>query len=230
MLQGDNTGINDLITESQFDIRVQEHQASAAQFVTDILQMAGYSAETFGIYEGGGGTRTATEVEAKQQRSLMTRDRKIREWRPALSEILEKLLWVDQAIFHSKVKPAAPDVSFPDAVQESQLTIAQTVATLRAAQAASDETIVGIVHPDWDEDDIAEEVQRIQEQRQSSAVPDPLSMFDGPPPTEPKGMSGGGSTPTDPGRVKPDNGGEQQQRDLNGRFGGSKRHKPPGNG
>jgi A118 family predicted phage portal protein len=192
MLQGDNVSLKDMITETQFAIRWAEHKETASQLVLDILQAAGYSAETFGLYDGGGNTRTATEVEAKQQRSLLTRDRKIREWRPALQGILEKLLWVDQAIFNSKVKPAAPDVAFPDAVQESQLTLAQTAAALRAADAASDETLVGMLHPDWDEDDIADEVKRIQAQRQASPVPDPLTMFDQ------QGAQGDGGT--DPGQ------------------------------
>lgn len=215
MLQGDNTSINDLITETQFKIRVQEHQQTAQQLIIDILQMAGYSSETFGIYEGGGGTRTATEVEAKQQRSLLTRDRKIREWRPALVDILEKLLWVDKAIFNTPVKPAAPDVTFPDAVQESQLTIAQTAQLLRAAEAASDETIVGMVHPDWDEDDIAEEVAKIQAQRQQAAPPDPLTMFD---------LSHGGLTDGSSGPAG-DTGGQQQPADP----GSSGQQQPPGN-
>jgi A118 family predicted phage portal protein len=201
MLQGDNTSINDLITQSQFAIRVQEHKDTAGQLILDILQAAGYSQETFGIYDGGGSTKTATEIEAKQQRSLLTRDRKIREWRPALQEILEKLLWVDKAIFNSKVTPAPPDVSFPDAVQESQLTLAQTAQLLRAADAASDETIVGMLHPDWDEDDVGEEVAKIQAQRQQSAVPDPLTMFD---------MAHGGMSDGGTGGGAESGGGQQQ--------------------
>lgn len=212
MLQGDNTSINDLITETQFAIRVQEHKDTAAQITLDILQMAGYSSETFGIYEGGGSTKTATEIEAKQQRSLLTRDRKIREWRPALEAILEKLLWVDKAIFNTPVKPQAPDVAFPDAVQESQLSLAQTVQLLRAADAASDETIVGILHPDWDEDDIAAEVALIVAQRQASAVPDPLTMFDMAAGGLNTDGSSAGSDPTQ--QQQPSDGGEQSPVSL----------------
>jgi hypothetical protein len=193
MLGGDGQGLQDLINSEQFTIRWAEHKETASQLVLDILQAAGYSQETFGIYDGGGSTKTATEIEAKQQRSLLTRDRKIREWRPALQEILEKLLWVDKAIFNTKVKPAPPDVSFPDAVQESQLTLAQTAAALRAADAASDETLVGMLHPDWDEDDIADEVKLIQAQRQAQAVPDPLSMFNQQGAADDGGSAGGTS-------------------------------------
>ena len=201
MLQGDNAKITDLMTETQFKIRVAEHQGTATQLILDILQMAGYSQETFGIYDGGGGTRTATEVEAKQQRSLLTRDRKIREWRPALEQALEKLLAVDAALFAGPARGAVDvDVVFPDGVQESQLTLAQTVQALRAAEAASDETIVGIMHPDWDEDDIADEGAKIVALRKAAAPPDPLSMFD-------HNLDGGG---TDGGTAGPGAGQQQQ--------------------
>lgn len=148
----------------QFKIRYQEHQATATQLVLDILRLAGYSAETFGIYDGGGSTRTATEIEAKQQRSLLSRDRKSRLWRPQLQEHVEKMLAVDQALFGTPNEFQGVDVAFPDAVQESQLSLAQTVQSLYAAQAASTEVRVGIMHPDWDEDDIQAEVALIQKE------------------------------------------------------------------
>jgi A118 family predicted phage portal protein len=191
MLAGADAKLADQIEQVQFKIRVQEHKATAAQLVQDILQMAGYSSETFGIYDGGGGIKTATEVEAKQQRSLLTRDRKIRLWRPAIAQVIEKLLAVDQALFGTPLTVQAPDVLFPDGVQESPLSIAQTVQALRAADAASDKVIVGMVHPDWDEDDVEEEVGLIVAARQlalPAALPDPMyahedGMTDGTAPT-----------------------------------------------
>jgi hypothetical protein len=154
----------------QFKIRYQEHQQTATQLVLDILRLAGYSAETFGIYDGGGSTRTATEIEAKQQRSLLSRDRKSRLWRPQLQEHVEKMLAVDQALFGTPNDFVDVNVAFPDAVQESQLSLAQTVQSLYAAQAASTEVRVGIMHPDWDEDDIKAEVALIQKENASPVL------------------------------------------------------------
>jgi len=179
LLAGENPKLTDMIQEVQFKIRVEDHKATAGQIVQDILQMVGYSSETFGIYDGGGPIKTATEVESKQQRSLLTRDRKIRLWRPAIARIIEKLLAVDAALFKTVLTVQQPDVLFPDAVQESPLSIAQTVQALRAAEAASDKVIVGMVHPDWDEDDVLEEVALIQAERQAAlpaALPDPMFL------------------------------------------------------
>jgi hypothetical protein len=75
------------------------------------------------------------------------------------------------------VVPQEPDVLFTDGVQESPLSIAQTVQALRAAEAASDKVLVGMVHPDWDEDDVDAEVALIQAERQAGqppALPDPM--------------------------------------------------------
>lgn len=177
MLGGTDMKLSDQIQSVQFKIRVQEHRDTYMQLVQDILRMAGYSSETFGIYDGGGAIKTATEVEAKQQRSLLTRDRKIRLWRPAIAEHMRKMLAVDQALFGTQIVPSLPDVNFTDGVQESQLSLAQTVLAYRQADAASDEVIVGIVHPDWEADEIDEEVARLVAARAAANPPLPDPMF-----------------------------------------------------
>lgn len=173
------------IEQVQFKIRFQEHSSTATQLVLDILRLAGYSAETFGIYDGGGGTRTATEVEAKQQRSLLSRDRKTRLWRPALKELMEKLLAVDAVLFSTPNQFDDVNVTFPDAVQESQLALAQTVQALYAAQSASAEVRVGIMHPDWDDDDVRAEVALIQKENAVQPLGNVPPDFGPPLPMEP---------------------------------------------
>ena len=192
MLGNGDMKLSDQIQNVQFNIRVAEHQDTAAQLTMQILQMAGYSAETFGIYEGGGSTKTATEVEAKQQRSLLTRDRKWRLWRPALQDVLAKLLAVDKALFHNHAAPDDVDIdcAIAEGVQESMLTLSQTIQALRAADAASDEVIIGMLHPDWDEEQIQEEIKLIREQKQAAALPDPMFAA---PDIPPVAQGGGGS-------------------------------------
>lgn len=177
MLGGQDLKLSEQIQEVQFNIRVAEHQQTATQLVINIVQMSGYSEGTFGLYTGGGPTRTATEVEAKQQRSLLTRDRKIRLWRPVITDLFAKLLAVDRVLFGQNMAPedADIDVDFADGVQESQLSIAQTVLALRQAEAASDEVIVGTVHQDWNQGQIDAEVKLIQASR-PSPLPDPMFM------------------------------------------------------
>jgi A118 family predicted phage portal protein len=157
----------------QFQIRHEEHRTTAQDLIENILRTAGYSPATFGI-GGDGVAATATEVQARQQRSFQTRDRKLRNVRPAIAEILHKLLAVDAAVFRTKITPERPDVEFPDGVQESLLSIAQTMQALRTAEAASTDTLVRMLHPEWDDQQVTDEVARIMGE-QPAPLPDPTN-------------------------------------------------------
>lgn len=159
----------------QFAIRHEEHKATARELMERIIHDAGFSLATFGLDNGAAGARTATEIVATQQRSFMTRDRMLRIIRPALGDVFEKLLAVDEAMFSTGVEVSRPEIEFPDGIQESMLTLAQTAMALKAAEAASTQTLVEMIHPEWDEDQIKEEVARILEETAPEPVPDPTS-------------------------------------------------------
>lgn len=168
------------LTINQFAIRVGEHQATVNELVRVILRSAGYSGETFGE-DDGGGVRTATEVVASQTRSYRTRDRKIRLMQPAVATIIGKCLAIDAALFG---KPTGTtdkvDVEFGDAVQADPESLARTAQALKAAQAASTQTLVRMVHPDWEPTAVDEEVARIL--REASLVVPDLGPSGGVPP------------------------------------------------
>ena len=167
----------------QFKIRHEEHRATCVALLERILSTAGYSPATFGLDDGSGTAQTATEVKARQQRSFLTRDRKLRVIRPALSDLLHKLLHVDAAIFGTPITPERPQVEFPDGVQESLLSLAQTAQALRAAEAASTETLVALLHPEWDAEQVQDEVNSILKEQAAAmpALPDPTdpTLVDG---------------------------------------------------
>jgi hypothetical protein len=146
--------------------------------IEQILQMAGYSLSTFGVNPENRGDKTATEIEARERRSLMTRARKIRTWKPVLLAHVRKLLEVDAAWFGKPNNAGGLAVEFSDGVQESQLRLAQTVQALYAAESASVEERVSILHPDWDEEQISEEVARIREEFAHPTVDPLMSPFD----------------------------------------------------
>ncbi|MFD8254685.1 phage portal protein [Streptomyces werraensis] len=169
MLDRGGTGLQ--LHVAQFAIRVQEHRETAEDLVNQILRSAGYSGQTFGL--GGDAAVTATEVTARERRSMTTRGRKILRWRPALAHLVEALLAVDKAVFGGAIEPQRPTVEFEDSVQEDPLTLANTADVLRRAQAASTDTLVRMAHPEWDEDQVQAEVARIQAE-QGMAVEDPM--------------------------------------------------------
>lgn len=152
---GNNLGI----LPQQFSIRWQEHLQTVNSIVEQIITQAGYSGQTMGI--SADVAVTATEVVARERKSLTTRAKKTNYWSPAVADILYGLMTVNQVVFGSKVPAVRPDIEFPDVVLPDALELAQTVAALRGAESISIETAVATAHPDWDTIQVAEEVQRI---------------------------------------------------------------------
>ncbi|MEU8886730.1 capsid protein [Streptomyces sp. NPDC048442] len=161
------------LTIVQFAIRVQEHEASAYHWVDTIIRSTGYSPQTFG--RGGDIAVTATEVQAKERRSLTTTGKKVLRWRPGLGDVLEPLLVLDREVFGSKVIPQRPFVEFGDSIVEDQLTIANTVDVFARAGAMSTQVMVETIHPDWDDARVTAEVDRILDET-GKRVPDPMQM------------------------------------------------------
>lgn len=162
------------ITPHQFKIRFQEHQATVDHWTDQIIGSAGYAAQTFGR-EGDGAAQTATEVDAKESRTVLTRGRKIRLWTPALQSALTKLVTVDADVFGKDLNPEGIKVEFPDAIHESPEVVARTANELRAARAASTETLVRMVNPDWDDPMVKAEVAKIEAEG-PAPLPDPFAI------------------------------------------------------
>ena len=162
------------IVAQQFTIRVAEHQQTAQQLLDDILRSTGYSRQTFG--EGEDVAQTATEVTSKDRRSNLTRDRKIRNLKPALSRILAKKLRVDSELFGlGAPADVAVGVQFVDVTQADPEQLARTNQLLFQAQAASARTRVQLQHPDWDEKKVDDEAEAVLREF-SVAVPDPTGF------------------------------------------------------
>lgn len=167
------------VMAQQFAIRVTEHLQSAQALQDQIVRSAGYSTQTFGSVNGEGGqvAQTATEVDSRTRRSDITRDRKITYWKPELAERIRVHLELCKTKFNDSVIPERPTVVFGERASETPAQLAQTAQLLRAAEAASTETLVRTVHPDWDDPQIEEEVARIREESTPAELtaPDPVA-------------------------------------------------------
>ncbi|MFI5979183.1 phage portal protein [Streptomyces sp. NPDC051452] len=156
------------ITLNQFNIRVAEHQVTAETLFEQIVSSAGYSVQSFGG-KGDVAAVTATEIQARKEQSLNTRDQKILYWRPALQHLFQALLGIDRLVFGAQVKPEAGiDVAFPDAVQPSLRDMAETLGLLLTAQSMSTKLRVQTLHPTWTETQVAQEVAAILADEQAS--------------------------------------------------------------
>lgn len=159
-------------------IRHEEHAATCEALLERCVDGAGYSAQTFGLT--GEIAMTATESDARERKTNKTRGAKIRYWKPGLSDLIELMLAVDAQVFGSGVKVAPPTIEFPPAASDGVEVLAQAAQLLRAAEAASTETLVRLTQPSLDDDELTEEVARIKDE-QLAAMPPPLAdPFDNP--------------------------------------------------
>ena len=158
------------ITQVQFAIRTEDHARTTQDLLEQIVRGAGYSIQTFSG-ETEGGAQTATEVAAKERRTLTTRDRKIGYWTPAITQALAVLMAVDVAQFGADLTPAPVRVEFADAVSDPPETVARTIQLLNEAKAISAKIKIGMLHPDWTPEQIDAEVAAIKAE---TPVPPPM--------------------------------------------------------
>lgn len=165
-VKGPNTTMSDKIQVAQPKFDPTGYASTASSIIEQVLQMSGFSTQTFGMQKNEIRTieSTATEIEARERLTFLTRNRIIRTATPHLQRVVEKLLAVDKAVFGTDNVDAPVWVTFPDSAQESLLRLAQTVQTLVAAEAASMDQVVRILHPDWNDDQWSAEVEKLKEQ------------------------------------------------------------------
>jgi A118 family predicted phage portal protein len=157
----------------QFDIRTEDFLAAIDHFRRVILAAAGYSPSTFGLQDDGSAV-TATEVAARQQLSFTTRKRKVLGVKPADEAILTKALAVDAAVFPAGgAKPYKVSVDFPDGISEDPKAIAEQNQMDFISQSASIEERVKRRSPEWEDDLVQKEVERIKDEYGIAPLEDP---------------------------------------------------------
>lgn len=176
MLGGEADKAN--ITPSQFVIRWQEHQQSMTEQINTALRGAGYAPQTFG--DAPTAAMTATEVENRERRTLLTRSKKLNYWRPGLGDALYSLMWIDKTVYGRKVDPIRPVIVFPDAVLPSLDELSKTALALSNAQAASKQTLIKMLHPDWTDEQVMEELELIRDEAAFDILGRARVMLQGP--------------------------------------------------
>lgn len=143
-----------LMQEVQFTSRVDTLLATIQALTEKVVTTAGWSQATFGEHDGDTDI-TATEVRARESRTLSKRARRISEERQHVAHLARKLL--DLAGLPGRTV----EVEWSATVAPDMRELAETAQLLRVAQAASTYERVRMVHPDWSDGQVAEEVGRI---------------------------------------------------------------------
>lgn len=161
-IQTSDAGTGNYITPSQFAIRSTEHAATCSNLIENILQMAGYSPQTFGLNINGSSS-SGTALNIRERKSASTKNKKQQYWIAPLEYLLTCLVRLDAALYPGAGSDGKDTVRmrFNDAMGEDAGTMASTASLLYNAQSASTITRVRMQHPDWSEQEIADEVDRI---------------------------------------------------------------------
>ncbi|WP_431892673.1 phage portal protein [Micromonospora haikouensis] len=162
------------MTVTQFAIRHVEHKATIDALMEAAMRHAGLSSQTMG--EEGDVAMTATEAQARERQSFVTRGDRINTWSPAIARYVELHLALEALAFTGPA-PELPAVEFGDSVTESPETVARTLQLLHAAEAVSVETRVRMAHKDWDDAQVAAEVKKLKEELGGRAEVDPAARF-----------------------------------------------------
>lgn len=155
-------------------IRFEEHKQTCLELLDRIVTGAGYSPQSFGLkIENRAESGKALRI--RDKKSFTTQAKKQRYWKPAVEDVLEIMMILDQQVFGSKVTPVRPNLEFSDSVSADPRDSAEAVELMHRANAASVETKVKMLHPEWSETQVDEEVSRLTAE-QGMNVPDPTTV------------------------------------------------------
>ena len=161
------------IEQVQFDIRYEEHSKTATDLTAEIVSRCGYAPQSFGLGEMSGAV-SGSALKIRERKSFITRRKKARFWQHELQSLLMMLQQIDNAslLSPSRYEPQPVTVTMSDSIVETQVEMSETVRNLSMADAASTKIKVLMMNPDWTDEQVDEEVQRILQERGTLIPPD----------------------------------------------------------
>lgn len=151
------------ITQQQFAIRSGEYAATCSELLSKIVSIAGYAPQTFGL-EIIGMAQSGTALHIREKKSYDTRGKKQTYWQSPLESIMTAMIHLDNALWPEGGSDADDrvKVKFADSAANDISTMSGALQMLDAANAASLDTRVSMLHPDWTMKQIAEEVNKLK--------------------------------------------------------------------
>ena len=153
------------ITASQFAIRADEHAATCNDLVRNIVTTAGYAPQTFGL-DINGMAQSGTALHIREKKSYNTRGKKQTYWQAPLEKIATTMVHLDAALFPGEGSHGDDivRVRFADSMSNDLSTMSGALQMLNSAAAVSTEMKIQMLHPDWTQKQIADEVERVKKE------------------------------------------------------------------
>ena len=161
----DTSNSNVGITSSQFAIRSAEHAATCLDLMRNIVSTAGYAPQSFGM-DIEGLAQSGTALHIREKKSFNTRGKKQTYWKAPLEKIMTAMIHLDAALFPGAGSDMDDTVKvrFADTMSSDISTMSGALQMLNSAAAVSTEMKVQMLHPDWTQKQIAEEVERVKQE------------------------------------------------------------------
>ena len=158
----DTTENSSPITVINPELRAESRAKQADDIIRRIVSLAGYAPQSIGL-DVEGSAESGTALNMRERKSARTTETKKNHWWHAIYDLIAAMLALDKAVFRSGVDDKVEfSVELPTNSQPDISQLAQIVEQLERAGAVSTQTKVDILHPDWSEEQRAEEVERIR--------------------------------------------------------------------
>jgi len=154
------------ITSSQFDIRSVEHAATCQDIIRNIVTIAGYAPQSFGLnIEGYAQSGTALHI--RERKSFNTKNKKQTYWTSPLEKIMSAMIHLDAAIYPNMGSEMDDEVKvhFADSIANDINSTANAIDMLNRAAAISTEIKIQMLHPDWTKKQVKDEVERVKQEQ-----------------------------------------------------------------
>jgi hypothetical protein len=142
-------------------LQADDHQKWSYHLLDLAVTTSGYSLATWGRDASGGQADSGKALKLRQTRTLLTRAGKDRMARGAIKMACGIAVTLSEGA--REVKPFLPDIKLGDGMPADPIETAQELQMLRAAGLLSDHEGLSRLNPDWDEERIELEIQRIRE-------------------------------------------------------------------
>lgn len=163
------------LKQMKFDIRSEEHRQALVSVLEEIAAGVGVSPMQAGV-KMESPAETGIALKRRMNRTIETQMTKRRYWERPVCKVLEDLLVVRNAIGVRDIPAVTPVLVWGPSIEPAPEETAQTVFSLSQAGAVSTETKVRLVWPDWSEEKVQEEVERIKGEGATMDTENPTNL------------------------------------------------------
>lgn len=160
-MECDPTSLSTQITATQFEIRAEDYERTCLNLLDRIITSAGYSPQSFGLNIQGR-AESGTALNVRERKSFSTTNKKQSYWEPALKQIVKAMCAIKNAFLNGNFKnEGSVNIAFSDSISNNFSELSTAVKTLSDAKALSTKTKLMMIHPEWTDVQIDEEIELI---------------------------------------------------------------------